>query len=111
MEPIGIGVVGLGGRGQYLARAMDGDPRARVVALCDRDAGRLGRARRALQDEGPERAGYARLSDMLADPRVQAVVVATHDAAHGANGVEVLEARSTCSWKNRWPRPSRSATP
>ena len=91
MEPINIGVVGLGGRGVYLAGAFDGDPRARVVALCDRNTVRLEGARRALGAEG--RACYASLTDMLANPAVQAVVVATHDAAHGANGLEVLSAR------------------
>ncbi|NLD72615.1 MAG: Gfo/Idh/MocA family oxidoreductase [Chloroflexi bacterium] len=91
MEPIRVGVVGLGGRGLYLARAFDADPRVRVVAVCDRDAARLERARRVLGEEG--RQGYAELADMLADPAVQAVVVATHDAAHGANGLDVLRAR------------------
>jgi len=91
MERIGIGVVGLGGRGVYLAGALDADRRARVVALCDRDPVRLDQARQALGAEG--RACYASLTEMLADPDVQAVVVATHDAAHGANGLEVLRAR------------------
>ncbi len=91
MEQISLGVVGLGGRGVYLASAFDADPRARVVAVCDRDPMRLDQARRALGAEG--RAFYASLTDMLADPAVQGVIVATNDAAHGANGVEVLGAK------------------
>lgn len=89
-DTVGIGVAGLGGRGVYLARAFDGDPRARVVALCDRDARRLEEARGAF---GGGRGYYPDLGEMLADPAVDAVVVATHDAAHGANGVDVLSAR------------------
>ncbi|NLS79998.1 MAG: Gfo/Idh/MocA family oxidoreductase, partial [Chloroflexi bacterium] len=34
-----------------------------------------------------------RSADLLADPNVEAVIVATNDAAHGANGLEVLRAR------------------
>ncbi len=91
MEPIKFGVVGLGGRGVYLASAFDKDPRARVVALCDQNPDRLEAARRALGGDG--RACYLSLAEMLADPQVEAVVVATHDAAHGSNGVDVLRAR------------------
>jgi len=89
MEQIGIGVVGLGGRGVYLARAFDQDPRGRVVALCDKSERRMGHARKAF---GDERAYYSDLSEMLSDPLVEAVIVATNDAAHGSNGLDVLRA-------------------
>jgi len=88
-ETIGIGVVGLGGRGVYLGRAFDDDPRARVVALCDINPERLEQARTVF---GGGRRYHRDLCDMLTDTAVDAVVVATHDAAHGANGVQVLQA-------------------
>jgi len=90
-ERIGIGVVGLGGRGLYLGQAFDADPRAALVAVCDLDAQRLAHARHVFA--GRDIAYYEQLRDMLADPRVQAVVVATNDVAHGANGLAVLHAR------------------
>jgi len=38
---IGIGVIGLGGRGIYLSKAFDADPRASLVAVCDKNPQRL----------------------------------------------------------------------
>lgn len=88
-KQVGIGVLGLGGRGVYLGRAFDQDPRARVVAVCDVNPRRLDAARSAIGDHV---SAYATSAAMLRDPAVEAVVVATNDAAHGANGLEVLRA-------------------
>ena len=87
---IGIGVIGLGGRGLYLGRALDQDPRARLVAVCDMHPGRLRYAQERFGTDGV--AYYGESKAFLGDRNVEAVVVATNDAAHGANGLEVLEA-------------------
>lgn len=88
---IGIGVIGLGGRGIYLGHAFNSDPRAKLVAACDLDVQRLEHARKSLKEDNVSY--YTQSAELLADPRVDAVVVATHDAAHGRNGLEVLRAR------------------
>jgi predicted dehydrogenase len=89
-DKIGIGVLGLGARGIYLAKAFHQDPRAQIVAVCDLNAARCDLARRQIGDESI--AGYTDSQAMLADPRVQAVVVATNDRMHGRNGLEVIQA-------------------
>jgi len=91
VEQIGIGVIGLGGRGLYLGRAFGQDPRARLVAVCDMNPGRLRYAQERFGTEAV--AYYGESTAFLDDPNVDAVVVATNDAAHGANGLEVLKAR------------------
>ena len=88
-QTIGIGILGLGGRGIYLGQAFHADPRARVAAACDLNPRRLNVARAAF---GHEVAYYGESAEMLRDPNVDAVVVATNDAAHGGNGLAVLRA-------------------
>ncbi len=85
---IGIGVIGMGPRGRYLAEGFRGHSAASVVAVCDRDPVRLesAAARLAL----PGLAAYSESAALVADPRVDAVVVATHDKSHAAVGLEAL---------------------
>jgi len=81
-----IGVVGLGGRGVYLGyRAFAKNPRAELVAACDSDKAKLDAVRQKFGD-GPKL--YDNLDAMLADPNVEAVVVATPDHAHSQNNNE-----------------------
>jgi predicted dehydrogenase len=88
---IGVGVIGMGPRGRYLARGLREHPSARVVALCDTDPARLRSAAEGLASPGLGE--YRTSAELLADRRVDAVVVATHDKAHAAVGLEVLRAR------------------
>jgi len=87
---IGIGVVGLGARGVYLASAFDAFASARVVAVCDKDAHLIDVARQKL--ERPDLYGCTSLDDMLERDDVQAVICATHDHAHAAHGLAILNA-------------------
>ncbi|MFW6059111.1 MAG: Gfo/Idh/MocA family protein [Phycisphaeraceae bacterium] len=88
--PIGIGVLGLGSRGIYLGWVAQNTPGAQVVAVCDRNAKRFEIAHKRIG--APDIATYTDAAAMLADPRVQAVIVATHDKAHAETGGEVLRA-------------------
>lgn len=88
---IGVGVIGMGPRGRYLARGFLEHPDARVVAVCDADAARLRSAAEGLSCPGLGE--YRTSTELIADPRVDAVVVATHDKAHAAVGLEALRAR------------------
>ncbi len=90
-RPVGIGVLGLGSRGIYLAYAFKELKGAELIAVCDRNEKRFAMTRKKVE-MGEELACYTDLAAMLADPRVDAVIVATHDKAHAANGIQVLEA-------------------
>lgn len=87
-ERLRVGVVGCGYWGPNLIRNLNACPATRVVMVCDRDPGRLERAR-AL-------APWARAADeaeqVLADPEVEAVVIATPPATHGRIGALALSA-------------------
>ena len=78
MSPIGLAVVGAGYWGPNLVRAARVTPAFRLTWLCDRD---LGRAQAALDQYTPVRA-TASYEQVLADPEVAAVAIATPAATH-----------------------------
>ena len=84
---VGLAVVGLGEFGQRYVDAFGSLPDALVRWGCDLDP---------VRHEGALRAGAERvtgsLEEVLADPEVDAVVVATPEAAHRAIAVQALEA-------------------
>jgi predicted dehydrogenase len=89
---IRIAVAGLGYWGPNLARNFAGLPDTEVRSLCDADGEVLARAGAAL--------GVARitvsLDDVLADPEVDAVVLATPVPTHADLAVRVLQAGKHC---------------
>jgi predicted dehydrogenase len=89
-KTVKIGVLGLGSRGIYLAGAFHATPGAQVVALCDRNDKRFALARE--RGKLPDARTYTDYAAMLADPELDAVVIATHDKAHAANGMDALAA-------------------
>jgi predicted dehydrogenase len=91
-DPVRVGVVGLGYWGPNLARNFDRLPGAELRWICDafpeareRWAGELRGARVA-----------ADLDELLADPELDAVAVATDVPSHAALAVRVLEAGKHC---------------
>lgn len=83
-----IGIVGGGIRGGMFARALQENPDAEVVAICDRSPAVLDSM--AAQFGLP---GYAEVSDMLADhPQLDAAVIATPDFAHREVAVACAQA-------------------
>ncbi len=78
MQPIRIGMVGVGRIADLHARGYATDPRATLWALCDRDEELL--ARRA-EEWGVSRT-YTSLEEMLADPDLQAVEILTPTGLH-----------------------------
>lgn len=87
-SPISVGIVGGGIRGAMFARALQEDPAARVIAICDRSPDVL--ARMVEQFGAP---GYPEVSEMLAaHPELQAAVIATPDFAHREAAVLCAEA-------------------
>src|SRR5512133_680349 len=76
-EPVRVGHIGLGTRGWDLIKYTGAVPEAKVVALCDVYAPHL---KRGLDTGGnPDAKQYKDYHDLLADPKVEAVVIATPD--------------------------------
>jgi predicted dehydrogenase len=91
-DPVRVGVVGLGYWGPNLARNFDRLPGCTLAWICD--ASDEARARWAPQF--PDARATASLDDLLADPALDAVVVATHVPSHAGIAVQVLEAGKHC---------------
>jgi predicted dehydrogenase len=90
--PVRVGVVGLGYWGPNLARNFDLLPESELRWICDADE--AARARAASQFPGVQ--ATASLDDLLSDPELDAVVVATHVPSHAEVAVRVLEAGKHC---------------
>jgi predicted dehydrogenase len=87
-----VAVVGLGYWGPNLARNFAALPGSELRWLCDADAEALARASAALR--GPR--ATTSLDEVLADPGVDAVAVATPVPTHADLAVRVLEAGKHC---------------
>jgi predicted dehydrogenase len=84
-DQIGVGYIGVGRRSGQLMGLPEG---ARIVAFADVDQRKLD-ARKARH---PDAKTYTRYRDLLADPAVDAVVIATPDHWHALNAVHACEA-------------------
>ncbi|MEA2421853.1 MAG: hypothetical protein QOF55_952 [Thermoleophilaceae bacterium] len=87
-----VGVVGLGYWGPNLARNFERLPGAELRWICD--ASEQARTRWSAQFTAAR--VTASLDDLLADPELDAVVVATHVPSHAELAVRVLEAGKHC---------------
>lgn len=88
MERIGLAVIGAGYWGPNLVRNAQATPALRLEYVCDLD---LARAQRVLGDYSTVRAS-ASLDDVLADPAVAAVAIATPAGTHLKVALAALEA-------------------
>jgi predicted dehydrogenase len=84
-DGLGVGVIGLG-VGEQHALAFAANPHCRLVALCDADAGRLAQVARALS---PAKT-YQRAAELIDDPDVEIVSVASNDDDHAEHVVRAL---------------------
>jgi len=91
-DRVSIGVVGLGYWGPNLARNFDALPDAELRWCCDADEAI--RARYAAQY--PATRFTADLGELLADPALDAIVLATPVPTHAGLAVQVLEAGKHC---------------
>lgn len=73
---IGFGIIGTGGRGQYVGTLMANDRNARLVAICDKYADRIDSAKTKVPGAGPVPA-YRDYQELLNDNNVDAVLIAT----------------------------------
>jgi predicted dehydrogenase len=87
-KTLGLGIAGVGGWGTNVLRSCLRTSRARVVALCDTNRETLARHRKmtggAIKDSG--------FGEMLADPQVEAIVLATPTPTHASMAQEALRA-------------------
>lgn len=88
MDRLGVGVIGLGVFGERHARIYASMPEVRLVAVCSRSA-----------DRGQEVAGrlgflrhYMDMTDLLADPEVDAVSITTEPVRHAEMALTALQA-------------------
>jgi len=88
---IRLGVLGMGGRGIWFGtKEFLRDPRAEIVAFCDRNPAALRFAVEKTGLSGVRK--YLDLRRMLADPDIEAVVNCTDDPDHAETSIAVLEA-------------------
>lgn len=84
---IGIGVIGVGGRGNALAQGFESADGANVVAVADPDAKRAGEASKRYDAKA-----YADMRELLEDPNVDAVAIATCNHWHCLAAIWAMEA-------------------
>jgi predicted dehydrogenase len=90
--PVRVGVVGLGYWGPNLARNFDRLPDAELSCICDESEA-------ALERWGPQFADARRarsVEELVDDPSLDAVVIATHVPSHPDLAVQALEAGKHC---------------
>jgi predicted dehydrogenase len=78
MTPIGCGVIGVGVFGENHCLAYSRLPGVKLAAVCDVNGARA----RAMAEKYGARAWYTDYQELLRDPAVQAVSIATPDFAH-----------------------------
>ncbi|MGZ4169863.1 MAG: Gfo/Idh/MocA family protein [Solirubrobacteraceae bacterium] len=91
-RPLRLGVAGLGYWGPNLARNFAAIPGSEVTWLCDADETARHRVSRTL----PAAQATGDLDELLADPDLDAVVLATPVPTHAELAVRVLEAGKHC---------------
>ncbi|MEO5715676.1 MAG: Gfo/Idh/MocA family oxidoreductase [Luteolibacter sp.] len=79
-KPVAIGIIGYGYWGPNLARNFNGLPSASLAAVCDLSETRLEHMRKLY----PEAVSHADYLEMLRDPEINAVVIATPLKTHHA---------------------------
>ena len=90
--PVSVGVVGLGYWGPNLARNFASLPGAELRWCCDAD----GDVRARLEARHPGTRFTADLDDLLSDPTLDAIVLATPVVTHATLAVRVLDAGKHC---------------
>lgn len=93
MDIIRVGIVGLGGRGMALIHSMLACEECEIVAVCDLyDDRRAAGVARVETRTGKTPRAYEKYEDMLADPAVDAVVIASSWDEHTRMAVAAMRA-------------------
>ncbi|MBL8221782.1 MAG: Gfo/Idh/MocA family oxidoreductase, partial [Bryobacterales bacterium] len=87
-----FGIIGTGGRGQYVGTLMAKDSNARITAICDKYADRIDGAKTKVP--GADKAtAYRDYQKLLADPNVDAVLIATPVFLHPEHFEAAIQAK------------------
>lgn len=93
MEKVKVGIVGLGGRGMALIRSILGCEESEIVAVCDLYEDRREAAVKRVENmRGNTPKVYEKYEDMLADPDVDAIVIASSWDEHTRMAVAAMRA-------------------
>ena len=98
-ERIGVGFIGAGNRGGYhvaIVRQLKAQGRCEPVAVCD-----VYRPRREAAAQKTGGKAYRRYEELLADPRVDAVCIATPDHHHAPQAIAAVRPARTFTVRNR----------
>jgi predicted dehydrogenase len=90
-EPVDIGVIGAGQRGRRHIQFLREAGGARIVALADNHPPSLAGTRPLLPDDATDTRVYRDWSDLLADDRVEAVIVAVPNHLHTEVAIAALQ--------------------
>ena len=94
MEKLHFGVVGLGQRGHGLLKTVSMVKQAEIVAVCDLYQDRVEEGIRVVEKErGNTPKGYLSFEEMLRDPSVDTVLIATPWDEHIRMAIESMKAR------------------
>lgn len=87
-----VGIIGTGGRGRFDGRLFAQDKRARIVALCDLYSDQIDKAKTAIPGTDQARV-YKDYRELLADPSIDAVLIATPVFLHPEHFEAAVKAR------------------
>jgi predicted dehydrogenase len=89
---IAVGIIGTGGRGRFVGTQFAKDPRARIAALCDVAGEQIDRAKTQIPGADAARV-YKDYRQLLAQPNLDAVLIATPVFLHPEHFEAAVEAR------------------
>jgi predicted dehydrogenase len=89
---VSFGIIGTGGRGRYVGTQMANDHNARLTAICDLYPDRIDLAKTVIPGADKARV-YKDLNDLLAQPDIDAVLIATPVFLHPPHFEAAVNAR------------------
>lgn len=95
-DEVVIGIIGTGGRGQRLLKAITNIKGYRVAAVCDLIQARADQAAEICEQYQPKVRVYRDFSKMMNLEKMDAIIVATEEANHGKCVIPVLRAGLHC---------------
>lgn len=106
-EPVRVAQIGIGTRGENLIRVAGSKPSAKVVAICDVYKPHLQRGVEPANNPGLKT--FTDYREMLADPQIEAVIIATPDHWHEKMLLDCVAAGKDVYCEKGWTMTVESA--